>query len=131
MSAPAELQQAVFQALSADPGVSALVGGRIHDQAPRQLQFPYITFGSTSIYDWSTGTESGTEQLFTLHVWSKTPGKKETLAIMDAVRACLEHTPLSLASRTLVDIALEFAEARHDEDLEVNHGLLRYRAISE
>ena len=73
-------------AVSGGSDSMALLGGaRIFDQAPANVAFPYITFGRTSIYDWSTGTESGTEQLFTLHVWSKMKGKKETLDIMDLV----------------------------------------------
>lgn len=73
MTAPAvELQKAIFAALKQDGPLTALLGGeKIFDQVPPKASFPYVTFGRTSLYDWSTGTESGTEQLFTLHVWSK------------------------------------------------------------
>ncbi len=132
MGAPAaELQRAVFEALTADAALSRLIDGRVYDQPPGATPFPYVTFGRTSLYDWSTGTESGTEQLFTLHVWSKAKGKKETLAIMEAARTVLEGARLPLATEHLVDLTLEFAEARHDEDLSVHHGLLRFRALSE
>ena len=89
MTAPAaELQKAVFEALAADAALTALLGGgKIYDHAPANVTFPYLTFGRTSIFDWSTGTESGTEQLFTLHIWSKAKGKKETLDIMEPARA--------------------------------------------
>jgi hypothetical protein len=133
MTAPAaELQKAVFDALAADAAVTALLGGgKIYDHAPANVAFPYLTFGRTSIFDWSTGTESGTEQLFTLHVWSKAKGKKETLAIMEAVRALLDDAALELDAHHLVNMRLEFAEARYDEDLSVHHGLLRFRAVTE
>jgi hypothetical protein len=132
MGAPAaELQKAVFEALTADAALSALIGERVYDQPPAATPFPYVTFGRTSLYDWSTGTESGTEQLFTLHVWSKAKGKKETLAVMEAARTVLEGARLPLETEHLVDLTLEFAEARHDEDLSVHHGLLRFRALSE
>lgn len=133
MTAPAaELQKAVFEALAADVAVTALLdGGKIYDRAPANVAFPYLTFGRTSIFDWSTGTESGTEQLFTLHVWSKAKGKKETLAIMEAVRALLDDGSLGLDEHHLVNMRLEFAEARYDEDLSVHHGLLRFRAVTE
>jgi hypothetical protein len=133
MTAPAaELQKAVFDALAADVTVTALLGGgKIYDRAPANVTFPYLTFGRTSIFDWSTGTESGTEQLFTLHVWSKAKGKKETLAIMEAVRALLDDAALELDEHHLVNMRLEFAEARYDEDLSVHHGLLRFRAVTE
>jgi Protein of unknown function (DUF3168) len=130
-AAVAELQKAIFAALGDAAPVVDKVGGRIHDQAPAAVQFPYVTFGRTSLYDWSTGTESGTEQLFTLHIWSKAKGKKETLDIMEAIRARLDHARLPLDTQHLVDLTLEFAEARHDDDLSVHHGLLRFRAITE
>ena len=70
-NAAAELQTAIFTALSTDSALVAELGGaRIYDQAPPSVDFPYITFGRTSVYDWSTGTENGAEQLFTLHIWS-------------------------------------------------------------
>src|SRR5262245_64043470 len=114
MTAPAaELQRAIFSALSNDSELAALlVGVRIFDQAPANVAFPYITFGRTSIYDWSTGTESGTEQLFTLHIWSKEKGKKETLDIMELARARMDDASLTLEGHHIANIRLEFADTR-------------------
>lgn len=133
MTAPtSELQKALFSALRDDAAlVGALGGAKIFDQAPANAPFPYITFGHTSVYDWSTGTESGTEQLLTLHVWSKAKGRKETLEIIDIVQACLAAAALELAGHHLVNLTLEFSEARFDEELSIHHGLLRYRAVTE
>jgi hypothetical protein len=133
MTAPAaDLQKALFTALTADAALIGLLGGpKIHDNAPANAAFPYVTFGRTSLYDWSTGTEIGTEQLFTLHIWSKAQGKQETLAVMDAIRARLDQAPLTLDHHHLVALRFEYAEARFDEDLSVYHGLLRFRAVME
>ncbi|HTV69988.1 MAG TPA: DUF3168 domain-containing protein [Rhizobiaceae bacterium] len=133
MTAPAaELQRAIFEALGSDTAlVAALGGARIHDHAPANVSFPYISFGRTSLFDWSTGTESGTEQLFTLHIWSKAKGKKETLDIMELAKARLNDASLDLGDYHLVNLRLEFAEARYDEDQMVHHGLLRFRAVTE
>lgn len=131
-AAAADLQKALFEALKGDAAlVSALGGAKLFDHAPASVAFPYITFGRTSVYDWSTCTESGTEQLLTLHVWSKARGKAETLAIMEIVRQRLGGGALALDGRHLVNLTFEFAEARFDEDLSVYHGLLRYRAVME
>lgn len=133
MTAPAaELQKAIFATLAADAALSAALGAdRIFDQAPANVAFPYVTFGRTSVYDWSTGTEKGTEQLFTLHIWSKAKGNKEALEIMELIRAKLDDAALALDSHQLVNLRLEFAEARYDDDLTVHHGLLRFRAVTE
>ncbi|PSJ61342.1 DUF3168 domain-containing protein [Pseudaminobacter soli (ex Li et al. 2025)] len=127
-----ELQKAIFSVLEADSALIGLLGGaKVFDRAPDDQPFPYLTFGRTSVYDWSTGTEKGSEHLFTLHVWSKAKGKKEALEIMEAARKRLDAGSLALDSHHLVNMRLEFAEARYDEDLAVHHGLLRYRAVIE
>ena len=88
MTAPAvELQNAVFADLRGDTALLAAVGAeRIVAQPSANVAFPYIGFGRSSVYDWSTGTEKDTEQLFTLHVWSKAKGEAETIGIMEIAR---------------------------------------------
>jgi hypothetical protein len=133
MAAPAaELQNAIFATLGADAALIAALGAnRIFDRPPANVVFPYIGFGRTSVYDWTTGAEKETEQLFTLHIWSKAKGDKETLEIMELARARLDDTSLTLEGGLSVKIRLEFAEPRYDEDLAVHHGLLRFRAVTE
>ena len=76
MKAAAELQKAVFAALGGDAALLALMGaGKIIDHAPANVPFPYISFGRASVFDWSTSTETGSEHLLTLHVWSKAKGQ--------------------------------------------------------
>ena len=104
-AAAAELQKAVFAALSADAGIVAALGeAKVFDRVPPNATFPYVTFGRTSIYDWSTASESGTEQLFTLHVWSKAHGKAETLSILERIGAVLHEQPLALDGHALVNL---------------------------
>lgn len=132
MTAPAlELQKAILAALKGDATLTAAIGQRVYDHAPADVPFPYLSFGRTSIYDWSTGTESGTEQLFTMHVWSKAKGKKETLELMERARAVLDAAALVLDGHKLVNLRQEFSEVRYDDDLSVYHGLLRFRAVTE
>lgn len=133
MNAPAaELQKALFQALADDASLSAALGGeKIFDHTPADVRFPYVTFGRTSLYDWSTCTERGTEQLFTVNVWSKARGKKQVLDIMQLVRARLDDAALGLGAHHLVNLRFEFGEARYDDEQSVHHGLLRFRAVIE
>jgi hypothetical protein len=132
MTAPAaELQAAVFAELGGDAALLAALGGeRIYAQAPADVAYPYIGFGRTGVYDWVTSTEKDTEQLFTLHIWSKAKGEAEAVTIMDLARARLADRMLALDERQTVELRLEFAEARYDEDLAVHHGLLRFRAVA-
>lgn len=131
MSPAVELQKAIFGALAADMTLTARVGSRILDHAPANVAFPYVTFGRSAVYDWSTGTESGTEQLFTLHVWSKGKGKREALEIMELAGRALHDAALELEGHSLVNLRLEFSEVRYDDRNEAYHGLLRFRAVIE
>jgi len=133
MTSPAvDLQKAIHGLLTADAALVARLGGqKVFDATPPNAAFPYVSFGRTSMYDWSTGTESGTEQLFTIHVWSKAKGKTETLEIMETIRQLVDAAPPELEGHALVNLQLEFAEVRFDDDISVHHGLLRFRAVTE
>lgn len=131
MTAPGDLQQALFQRLKSDAPLSALLAGAgLLEQATDNVAFPYVTCGLTSAFDWDTGADSNADHLVTLHVWSKAHGEAETLAIMDRIKARLADAVLVIGPRGQTRLSLEFAEARYDEDLAVHHGLLRFRAIT-
>ena len=131
-AAAIELQKAIFAALAGDAGLVAALGGqRIHDHAPAHAPFPYVTFGRSSCYDWSTASEDGAEHVFTLHVWSKAKGKSQAAAIMALIRARLHDAGLSLSGHVLVNLREEFAEIRFDDDHDVYHGTIQLRAVTE
>lgn len=130
--ASAELQTTIFQALTSDPALTALLGGpKVFDRRPDHAAFPYLTLGRTAVVDWSTGTEDGSEHILTLHVWAKGGGKRETYEIMDKVSTKLHDANLSLEGHHLVNLQLQFAEARQEPDAPTYHGILRFRAVTE
>jgi hypothetical protein len=94
MAAPAaELRNAIFAALGADHALVAALGGpHLYDELPKTFSFPYVTFGRTSVYDWTTGSELDNEQLFTLHVWSKAKARPKRLI---SSRSCALASPAS------------------------------------
>ena len=133
MTAPAaELQKAVFDALAADAALAALVGARIYDHAPANVAFPYVTFGRTSVYDWSTGTESGTRAA--LHAACLVEGQGQERNARDhgtrpraAGRCNAGPRPASVSSTC----GWNSPKPVIDEDLALYHGLLRFRAVTE
>jgi hypothetical protein len=132
MSPSWSLQQSVFAALSADAALTALLGpGRIFDDVPQGTALPYVALGRTTAQDWSTGSEDGTEHLFTVHVWSGATGKKQAHEILGAVRAALHEQPLAVAGHSLINLRHEHSEVRRDPDGETIHGLARFRAVTE
>lgn len=128
----AELQMTIFKTLTSDPALTALLGGpKIFDRVPERASFPYLTLGRTTVVDWSTGTEDGAEHILTLHVWAKGGGKAETYAIMDKVSTRLHDANLPLEGHKLVNLQLQFAEARQEPESATYHGILRFRAVTE
>lgn len=133
MASPAwELQKAVYGKLVANAGLTALLGGpRVYDDVPRGAAFPYVTFGPSTVRDWSTGTEAGSEHLFTLRVWSKAGGEREVHLVLDALRAALHEASLTLSGHRLVSLRHEASEAARGGDGETYQGTARFRAVTE
>ena len=130
--ASAELQTSIFKALTADAALLSLLGGpKVFDRVPERAQFPYLTLGRTTVVDWSTGSEDGAEHILTLHVWAKGGGKAETYQIMDQVTNRLHDAHLPVPGHNLVNLQLQFAEARQEPESLTYHGILRFRAVTE
>ena len=81
------LQRGVYQALASSLDLTTLLGGvRVYDDAPQSAPYPFITLGQSVVRDWSTGTEDGAEHDLTLHVWSRSGGKKQVHEIIEAIK---------------------------------------------
>jgi hypothetical protein len=127
-----EVQKALFAALSGNAPLVALLGGaKVYDDVPRSAALPYITFGQSTLRDWSTGTDAGFEHLITLHVWSSVNGDREAHQIISAIRDCLHDVALPVASHRLINLRFEFSDLVRDPDGETSHGIVRYRAVTE
>jgi hypothetical protein len=131
-SAGWELQKAVHAALADDSALVALLGGaRVYDDVPRGAEFPYITFGPATLRDWSTGTETASEHLISLHVWCRSAGERQVHVILEAVRAALHDAALALSGHRLVNLRHESSDANRQSDGETYHGVIRLRAVTE
>ncbi len=124
------LRQSINQALKASSDLTALLGGvRIYDRPPEPAGFPFITLGQSPLRDWSAGSEEGSEQRLTVHVWSPFGGKKHMQDVIKAVRTSLNDWPLA-SGRERILLSHEFSEARLDPEDDSFHGIVRYRATS-
>jgi hypothetical protein len=132
-SATWALQQAIYAELSGDAALTTALGasGRIYDHAPRSAAFPYIAFGSITTRDWSTGDEAGEEHTLVLTAWSRETGKRETVAIVAAVRARLHDQSLTLVGYRLVNLRHVSSEIRREPDGQSVRGTIRLRAVTE
>ncbi|QND52397.1 DUF3168 domain-containing protein [Phyllobacterium sp. 628] len=130
-SAGLQLQKALLKALKADAELNDWVDGRIYDHVPSRSEFPYITFGSATGYDWSTATERGSEHLMTLQVWSRGDFRKTVFEIMDRISRVLGIAPLKLDAHELINLNLEYTQAIAANSRDGYAGTMRYRAVTE
>lgn len=130
--ASAELQRAIFRALSSDPAIAALVGSRIYDDVPHgdgdgAPAFPYITLGEVTETEAGTSSSEAFEVTYTMHAWSRADSRLEVKSIIDAIRACLHNRPPALSAGALTRFMFDFAETLRDPDGETYHGAIRFR----
>jgi hypothetical protein len=122
------LQKAVYQQLTGDTALMALVTG-IHDRPPQSSIFPYITVGESISRDWSTMATTGLEQVITLHVWSREGGRKEAALIMERIHVLLHEGTLSVEGQTLVLIRFISSSVLLEDDGWTYQGVMRFRTL--
>lgn len=106
------LQTAVFQALSADADVSALVGGAIYDALPSgTLPALYIVLGSEDVRDASDQAGGGALHEFTITVVTESAGFSTAKTAAAAVSDVLVGAELVLTRGRLVYLTFYKAKA--------------------
>lgn len=132
LSSAWDLQRAIWQTLSSDPDLTAVLGGpAIHDDIPQGEPFPYVTIGEIRTNDWSTQSSKGHEHFLMLHAWSRTRGRRQVQAAMHGIEAALDGAALTLSKHNLINLRLVFWDARRDPDGKTYHAVMRFRAVTE
>lgn len=128
-----ELWQAVFDALTADAALQAMLGQppRIFDHVPDNTPFPYLVIGDGATLEAGSDTGAGSLHRLVLHAWSRAHGRSECRALMDAAHAVLHEAALPLGARVLTYLRFEGSDVLRDPDGRTWHGLIRFTARSE
>jgi predicted oxidoreductase len=116
-------------------GASALVttlgGTKIFDEAPRNIDPPYLTFSDTQVRDWSASLSRGAEHLFVIAVWSAERGTKEAIEIGNSVIGLLDDAMLDLDGYKLVNLRFVQFETKREANGRFARVNLRFRATTE
>lgn len=132
MSASLAVQAALITALRTDAALTALLGeDAVHDGAPRGAAFPHVALADLASLDLSDSGGEGAEHYATFLVWSRQGGRRESLEILGAMTAVLDHGDLALTGHHLVNLRVERTEARRESDARTWRGLMRLRAVTE
>jgi len=110
------LQQAIYQTLTGDAALSAIISG-IYDHVPQGNPYPFITIGEANIRDWSNLEKPGSEHQFTIRVFSRESGRKQSADI------------ISVSGSTLVQMQCTGSTIALMDDGATYRGTLGFRAL--
>ena len=109
----AALQAAIFERLSSDATLAALVGGAIHDAPPAGRLPPlWVSLGAEEVRDRSDATGSGAEHRLMISVVSEATGFAQAKEAAAAIADALVGAPPTLARGRLVGLRFLRAQAR-------------------
>lgn len=127
--AAAALQAAVYQRLTADAALDALVGGAIYDSAPPGgTAGTYVSIGPEDVRDASDQTGRGALHEFVVSVVTDQAGFQHAKATAAAVSDALNGATLVLARGRLVGLWFLRARARRVEKADMRRIDLTFRA---
>ena len=125
MSVSDELQRFVFETLTSDPAVTALIGDRVRDLPPADVAAPCITFGPSDFVDERLECLDATEETLQLDIWSEAQdGFRECKLILAAARKALDGASGPLGMHALVRLRVESGRSFRDPDGISTHGIL-------
>jgi Protein of unknown function (DUF3168) len=126
----------VLDALQADVPLSALVGERIYDNVPQNLNsaaqadvFPYVTIGEDVHTAWDAHYEVGSSASITVHTWSRARGRIETKNIQGAIYNALNRKVFTSAGYDIIGTDFEGSETFIDADGFTRHGVSVFRVL--
>jgi hypothetical protein len=125
----AALQAAVFQRLSGDAALTALVGPAIYDVVPSgSLPSLYVSLGPEEARDASDKTGGGAQHDFTVTVVADDSGFHVAKTVAAAISDALVGADLSLTRGRLVALNFLRARARREGSGQLRRIDLRFRA---
>jgi len=130
-SAELELQGALVGRLKADAPLTLLVQGRVYDQPPSPVTYPYVTIGEAQTIRDDATCVSGGQVYLTLHAWSTKPGFPEVKQVADAVVESLHLAPIALPTNRLISIMHRQTRTFRDADGLTSHAVIEFVAYTE
>ena len=127
-----DLFQAVYATLSADVGLTTLIGpNRVWDHVKAGAPVPYVVIGDATAIDAGGDLVDAQEHTLTIHCWSEMPSSLQVKQMVAAVRAALHARPPTLQAGRCANIRCEYHETMRDPDGVSHHGVLRFRVVTQ
>lgn len=132
MSPSVELQTLIFETLSADDDLSALVEDRIFDRMPSEGDYPCITFGPSEYVDDDSICITGRVETLQIDCWTRFQGRlRPCREIADAVKKAIHKADLELFVNALIRIQVDGVRVFGEPDGVTAHGVVTVVATIE
>ena len=121
------LQEAVFALLNQNQALSLKLTG-VHDQAPAEAKYPYISFGETSFETADLKDRAGVSVTFTVSVWSVETSQMQVKELMADVDAGLNGAEIDLVGFDygVIELTSGAVQRQFDEAITRYEGKLTY-----
>lgn len=132
-SAAWPVQVALVDALNADAGFTAVLGGaqRVYSgKAPSVTGDRYVVVGDTAEGRVGTFGRKGSRGEILLHVWTRTVNNRDPLLVYTEMERVLDGVALPVAGHEMVTGHLELVTIFPDEDLARMHLVARYIPVT-
>ena len=130
-AAGAALQAAIYEALSADAALAAIVGDAIHDAQPDAPADLYVALGPERVRARSDATGAGAAHLLRISAVTTRQGFASAKAAAARVSEVLDGAKLILAQGRLVSLTFREARAVRDRAARSRRVDLTFRARTE
>ena len=133
MASPSEdLQKAIYDFLTADVDISAIIGGRVYDGMPEDDATPYIAFGASDFVDDSANCVSAFRETIQLDIIYEDQARlRKCKALTWLVMSKLRDADLSLATHALAELRVSVSKVQPDPDGVSAHGVVQVTAMIE
>lgn len=133
MASPSEdLQKAVYDFLTGDADISAIIGSRVYDGVPKEVATPFIAFGSSDFVDTGANCLDVIMETLQLDVVCESQSRlRDCKALTWLVMSKLRDATLTLATHALADLQVSVSVVRADPDGITAHGILQVSASIE
>jgi hypothetical protein len=122
-----ELTGAIVAALKS----ANVAEGRVYDQVPSGVVFPYVSIGPSDEIRADADCIDASEINIQIDVWSRAPGYPEALRIAEAVKLAIDDLAVELTNNALVMIEHQITRKLRDPDGLTSHAAVSFTAVVE
>lgn len=130
--APKETQKTMYEILTADVVLMALITGVFDSTAvPQGQTFPYVTIGENPFSQRSNHTTVGWSSELTINVWFRDParGRKAVQEIQAEIHRLLDQQSICIDGWNIINLRTTFVDVIVDIDNVTLHGIQKFNLL--